>query len=252
MVTTILLLIILIISLILITFRVYSISILLGAITIFILGSIILFQHNHILIGSIFLVVYSGAILVFICISLLISPAIRPQNIQENKNEKTIQNLRIFFFLFCFTFFTLFFSFYLTNYITEPKIAIEYKDLILNNSSISVSSDIQNFEFKIFSHSLKSNINGSEYLNFLLSEKDINFTVSNLLPQITQNTFDISSFNFSNIISINYKDDFFIIIMIGIYLFITLLCCLVLFSINHQKRVIKRQDGVDQILKRWL
>ena len=251
MITTLLLLIILSISLFIITIRVYSISILLGAITIFIIGSFILFEHNHILIGSIFLIVYSGAILVFICISLLISPAIRTQNNYESNNQLlNIKGIRVFLLFFIILFSITFFSTYLINYTSESNlIEFNYNKLSNNNSYIS-SLDCTPFPTKHAKNNPTYNINITELSEFLIrnfeSLKFIN--VSN--PVITIS--DIPSFNLNNLISLNFKDDFILIISIGIYLFLTLLCCLVLFSINHEKRLIKRQDSIDQILKRWI
>lgn len=256
MITTILLLIILSISLFLITFRVYSISILLGAIAIFIIGSFILFQHNHLLIGSIFLVVYSGAILVFICISLLLSPAIRPhENYEINNQTLTIKGFRIFFLFFCFLFFLVFLIFYLTNYNPDINlIEFNFNEIYDNNFNIKIINkntipfyfnNIENLSNNNF------NINNIEFYEFYQKNLNINHEFITILNPITT-TFDITSFNLNNVISINFKDDFILIIMIGIYLLLTLLCCLVLFSINHEKRVIKRQDSVDQVLKRWI
>ena len=129
MVTTVLLIFILLITLFLSIFRVYSISILLGAILIFIIGSFILIQQNHLLIASIFLIVYSGAILVFICISLLISPAIRPQNNQEsiNKSDLISKNFRFFFLFLCISFFIAFCGFYMISCVYPETNLVEFK-----------------------------------------------------------------------------------------------------------------------------
>lgn len=255
MITTILLLIILSISLFIITIRVYSISILLGAITIFIIGSFILFEHNHILIGSIFLIVYSGAILVFICISLLISPAIRSQqNSYENNNQiLNIKGIRVFFFFFIILFFIVFFSNYLINYTSESNlIEFNYNKLLYNIPIVDWNPILDwtpNYIFptKDKKNNLTCNINTAELSEFLIR----NFENSKFI-NISNPVFDIPSFNLNNLISLNFKDDFILIISIGIYLLLTLLCCLVLFSINHEKRLIKRQDSIDQILKRWI
>ena len=253
MITTLLILIILIISLFIITIRVNSISILLGAITIFIIGSFILFEHNHILIGSIFLIVYSGAILVFICISLLISPAIRPQNNYENNSQfLNIKGIRVFFLFFIILFFIVLSSAYLINYTSESNlIEFNYNKFLDINSHKPSLEWIPN-NILVIKYSKKDaiyNINSTEFSEFLIKNPENSKFINISNPIIA--IFDIPSFNLNNLISLNFKDDSILIISIGIYLLLTLLCCLVLFSINHEKRLIKRQDSVDQILKRW-
>lgn len=245
---------ILIISLVLFIFPVNSIFIFLGAICTFLIGSLVLFQTNHTLIGSVFLIVYVGAILVFICISLLLSPAIRSsKNNAKLLDRFKLRNFKIdFFIIICFCFIILL-IYYLVD--SNPRNLFEINILQLQQSNRN-SQPFTIFDmFVIFEIHLTEFLFATEKFNNFM-EVNMNFLLADSFEfecqNNTNNYFEISFFDLNNDISKLYKNDFFLIFTIGIYLFIILICCLILFSINHEKRIIKRQDSVDQILKKWI
>lgn len=83
----------------LILFQTFSIAhILLIAICNFFLSSALIAYNGHIFIAAIFLIVYTGAILVMICVAYLLTPSIQKKKIKKDSIKKQSDSLNIIFF----------------------------------------------------------------------------------------------------------------------------------------------------------
>lgn len=255
----------------LILFQTYSIAhILLIAICNFFLSSALIAYNGHIFIASIFLIVYTGAILVMICVAYLLTPSIQKKKTKKDlvKNHSDSLNI-IFINLFIILLLSslillqlndnseLILDLARSNYIFENQIKLkstEYPEF-LNNYINILRSDINLFSNNNYYNieKLLTNLStpvkiGREINESSFIDPNAMIDLGNIILQTFQT---INTINYTNTVSYIYTKHPLSFLAIGIYLLITLLICLRMFIIMAKSIIIKRQDIIDQILKIW-
>lgn len=268
----------------LILFQTFSIAhILLIAICNFFLSSALIAYNGHIFIAAIFLIVYTGAILVMICVAYLLTPSIQKKKSKRNLVKNHSDSLNIIFF-------NLFIIILLSSLILiQLKDNTEsVMDLTRNSYIFEKQIEVDNLKLQYPIPEWFNNIKETRYKEYLeiyeqieyinntkyLTEKEILAEIQkNILFEMQESSIDINddidlvmidfgniilqsfptinTINYTNKVSYIYTKHHLSFLAIGIYLLITLLICLRMFIIMAKSIIIKRQDIIDQILKIW-
>lgn len=217
-----------------------NVELLIFTIITFIFVILYLFSENHVLIGTIFLIVYVGAILVFLCISFLVLPEI------QDKDSFKVKNLSKWFILLVLVI-LLVSMFFVYNFdLQNPTNIIEIKNVVatptLKNEELVIKMikegpiNFNKIENKVITENFRNEIIEKAYSNKFSSHININ---------------QINDHDNNLILSRVYANNGIVVLTVGVYLLSVMLGCLILFLINHIRKLIKRQDSIDQILKRW-